>query len=60
MNEIECNKCGDICEVDGDYPKYFAWCDTCSDYAGGFDCDEYAADVLAGAIDTAKEERKYG
>lgn len=60
MNEIKCNRCGDICEVDGDYPKYFAWCDTCSDYAEGFDSDEYAADVLAGTIDAAKEERKYG
>lgn len=60
MNEIECNRCGNICEVDGDYPKYFAWCDTCSDYAEGFDGDEYAADVLAGTIDAAKEERKYG
>jgi hypothetical protein len=44
--EFECGKCGTPCMVDGEFPKFFAWCDTCDDYAAGFGADElnqYAA-----------------
>ena len=46
MSEHECTKCGTICEVDGDFPKYFAWCDECEDYAEGFDADDCARDMV--------------
>jgi hypothetical protein len=45
--EIECKKCHDICIVDGEYPKFFAWCDTCHDYASGFDAFDYAVDYIS-------------
>ena len=47
---VECRRCGELCNVDGEYPKFFAWCETCNDYA---DCNmsEYTADYLATKID---------
>ncbi len=59
MNTI-CQQCGDDCEIDGEYPKYFAWCDICNNYAVGFDEHEYANDYLSTKIDEAKDRRKYG
>ena len=56
MSEVECSRCGEICEVDGDFPKYFAWCGTCKDYAGGFDCNAYAQEVMASIADGRPEE----
>ena len=43
--EIKCAKCGTDCVIDGDFPKFFAWCEECSDYAEGFDGDAYARNV---------------
>ena len=54
--EVICAKCGDICVVDGDFPKYFAWCDTCHDYAAGFDDGEFAGEVAAGIADSRPEK----
>ncbi|MHA2280086.1 MAG: hypothetical protein ACXAC5_04320 [Promethearchaeota archaeon] len=48
--EVTCNKCKSICEVDGEYPKFFAWCDTCDDYAD-HDMMEFATEWYAGLID---------
>jgi len=53
MSEVKCKKCREICAVEGDYPKFHAWCDTCKDYAKGFDVFEYAADVMGSRIDEA-------
>lgn len=52
--EVLCAKCGDICVVAGEHPKFFAWCDTCHDYAKGFNDVEYAADELGARIDEAE------
>jgi hypothetical protein len=49
-----CEKCGDACKVDGNFPKYFCWCDTCNDYARGFEEKEYAADEIGRRIDAAE------
>lgn len=51
MSEIGCQKCGNICIVDGEFPKFFAYCDTCGDYAEGFSDQEYAADYMGSLID---------
>jgi hypothetical protein len=51
-NEIECSRCHNICVIDGDFPKYFAWCEVCKDYAEGFNCVEYAAEVMADIADS--------
>lgn len=52
MDEITCKKCGEEVVVDGEYPKFIAWCDTCNDYA---DCDmhNYTADWMGTRIDEA-------
>ena len=42
-----------MCTIDGDYPKFHAWCETCSDYAKGFDPFEHAADFMGSKIDEA-------
>jgi hypothetical protein len=54
MIEVICERCGDICCVDGEFPKFFAWCYTCGDYA---DCDwnEYNADFLSSRADEMNE-----
>lgn len=54
---IECRRCGELCQVDGEFPKFFAWCDTCNDYAD-YDMSEYAADYLATKIDAAHERQQ--
>jgi len=48
--EVTCAKCNSVCQVDGEYPKFFAWCDECDDYA---DCDmsEFATEWFAGLVD---------
>jgi len=50
---VTCKKCGDSCQADGDFPKFFAWCDVCNDYAA-YDMDNYAADWMANEIDSAE------
>jgi len=57
-DEVECNRCREVCIIDGDYPKFFAWCDTCKDYAEGFNADEYAADYMGGLIDDTYDRVK--
>ena len=54
--EFECHKCGSVCEVDGDFPKYYTWCLECNDYAKGFDGSDYAADIAAGFAEYTKED----
>ena len=29
MSKVICTRCGEICEVEGDFPKYYVWCDNC-------------------------------
>ena len=53
--EFECKKCGCICCVDGDCPKFYAWCDECGDYATGFDGNEYAVNYVADIADRGKD-----
>lgn len=55
-NEVECARCGTICQIDGEMPRYFAYCDGCQDYAGGFDSNEYAREVMADIADSRPEE----
>ncbi len=49
--EVECKKCGSICRVDGDFPRYLAWCYECNDYPAGFDGSEYARNIAEGIAD---------
>lgn len=59
MNDtVICAKCGETCQVDGEFPKFFAWCDTCDDYAS-CDMSEYTANYLASRIDDAHDRSKY-
>jgi len=58
MTEHKCTKCGEICPIDGEYPKFFAWCNTCGTYAEGFDIMDYAADYMASQIDYAYDMMK--
>lgn len=55
MEEFTCTKCGSDCGIDGEYPKYFAWCDECGDYDKGFNCEEHAADVMSARIDEGQQ-----
>lgn len=48
--EIKCSQCGEMCVIEGECPKFYAWCDTCNDYAD-FDIQEYTADYIGGLID---------
>lgn len=50
---VTCKKCGDECQVDGEYPKFFAWCERCNDYAT-YDMDCYSADWYADQIEAAE------
>ena len=60
MNDtIICKKCGEICQIDGEFPKFFAYCDNCQDYVDDKDIDEYTADYLASEIDRAYERSKW-
>lgn len=54
-----CKKCGEECQIDREFPKFFAWCYTCQDYAEGDDIEEYTKDWLASGIDKARERSKY-
>ena len=54
-SEIVCRKCGEACTVEGEMPKFYAWCDTCHDSAAGFDADEYARDVITAIMDSRPE-----
>jgi hypothetical protein len=36
-----CKKCGTECDVVYDYGDTFCYCETCNDYADGFDVDEF-------------------
>jgi hypothetical protein len=47
-----------MCDIDGDYPKFFAWCEFCETYAGGFNADEYAAELTANKTDEVYDRVK--
>jgi len=49
---ITCKKCREEIPVDGEYPKFFAWCFTCDDYAD-FDLEDY----IGGLIDQVMQDR---
>ena len=57
MNDaVECKRCGGICMVDGEFPKFFAYCDNCQDYV---DVKDYTIDYHAGLIDRAYERSRW-
>ena len=61
MNDlVDCSRCGAVCVVDGEMPRYFAWCEVCKDYAGGFDGDAYAREVVADIADSRPESEGGG
>lgn len=51
---FECTKCGELCMIDGDFPKFFCYCDVCHDYAQGFDDVEHVADCIGAQTDHAE------
>lgn len=53
---IECKKCGELCQIDGEFPKFSAWCETCNDYA---DCniDAYIVEWFASRIDEEYDKK---
>ncbi|MBA7470156.1 hypothetical protein ES707_05434 [subsurface metagenome] len=58
MNDtVICSKCGELCCVDGEFPKFFAWCDMCNDYAS-CDMGEYTENWLATKTDEAHEKNR--
>lgn len=58
MDNFICKKCGNECSVDGEYPKFFSWCDTCSSEPKGFDVFDYAADWMGNKIDAVYDQWK--
>ena len=48
--EVACNKCKSKCDVDGEYPKFFAWCETCNTYAD-YDMDKFTGAWYGSLID---------
>ena len=44
-------QCGEPCQVDGEYPKFFAYCDVCG---SDIDCAQYAIDYISSKIDEAE------
>lgn len=50
-DDFECEKCGELCQIDGESPRFFAWCHFCQDYAMGFDETDHAAERAAGIAD---------
>ena len=53
LHTVICKKCGEECVVDGECPKFFAFCDTCHDYAD-YNMDEFAIDHMAAKIENAE------
>lgn len=58
MQETICKKCGESVRVDGDYPKFFAWCDTCGDYAKGYNPVDTTSDMIDQVMMRRKDERR--
>jgi len=58
--EVRCAKCGDICCIDGEDYKCWAWCDTCDDYAEGFDGAEYFMEQACAAADALRDREREG
>ena len=58
MENFICKKCKSECNVDGEYPKFFCWCDTCETYAKGFDVLKYSADYISGLTDYIYDKMK--
>jgi len=54
LDTVICKCCEEECQVDGEYPKFFSWCDTCDTEPEGFDCLSYAADWMGYATDEAE------
>lgn len=56
MDEVKC-KCGEYVKIDGEYPKFFAYCDNCSDYVDSdrFDAYEYAGEYMANLYDSYRD-----
>ena len=45
---LRCKKCKDECQVDGEFPDFIVYCETCNDYATYNDEDlisDYAAEA---------------
>lgn len=57
MNDtIICKRCNEICQIDGEFPKFSAWCDNCRDYVN---VEDYTVDYHTGLIDRAYERSKW-
>ena len=57
-DEVRCGKCGSICAIDGDGYKWFAFCDTCKDYADGFDGTAWFLDRAYGEADAQRKRAR--
>lgn len=55
---IICKKCGEECDIDGEFPKFCAWCETCNDYAEGDGVKDYTEDWFASKIDALHERSR--
>lgn len=60
MDDLVCGKCGYSVEIDGDYPRVWAWCHECNDYAKGVDCEEIIRDQLIDQADMYRKSLKEG
>lgn len=52
VDVTECGNCGHECEITGEYPQFTAFCTPCNDTPGDWDPIAYAAQKLAGELDT--------
>lgn len=55
MSEFNCKRCGEPVSIEGEYPKFIAWCDNCNDYVEGFDPIDYAREFIADLADSVEE-----
>ena len=53
LHTIICKTCGDECQVDGEFPKFFAFCDTCGGYAD-YDMNDYTIEYMANKAECAE------
>lgn len=55
MEEFQCMTCGINCQIEGEYPVFYAWCNVCHKLADGFDPVEYAVNKYSEENDTDYE-----
>ena len=58
LTDVKCKQCKKYCIIEGSYPKFFAWCETCKNYAKGFNAVEYAITWHTSILDEIEDSLK--